>query len=83
MKDYNRAIDYVKQWIVQNPRHFFGFCFMGRMMRELGRLSEAVRCYQIAVQLSPQLLTAHVELSKLLHAQGRHIEAINSLHRVR
>jgi len=71
------------RWILAAPSENAAWhCDLGLTYRRLDRLDEAVSCYERAVTLQPDFLTAHLNLGEGLRALKRFDEAILSFARV-
>lgn len=54
-KDYNRALDDIRQVLAREPRHFGALAGLGLIMQDLGEDKRALEVYRKAIAINPYL----------------------------
>ena len=70
------AIDLVERILAENPKHALANNLKGGLLRREGRLEEAIRSFQIALNGMPQNVTVRSNLAVSLFEVGRRDEAM-------
>jgi Flp pilus assembly protein TadD len=65
------ALSYLGRAVQLNPTPAFYHSNLGNVLHELGRLADAVLCYEQALRLNPDLADAHSNLANTLDLLGR------------
>ena len=76
--DHRRAIDQLHTAIQREPSNPGYHNNLGVMYRSIGRLDEALACYQEAIRLDPAEADAHSNLGVILRLKGEFQAAIDS-----
>lgn len=75
--EIERAVALIQESLRHNPNHVEALNNLGVAYRKLGRLAEAFRTHERAVQLSPASSAVHNNLGGDAHALGRFEEALS------
>jgi tetratricopeptide (TPR) repeat protein len=75
LNDPDRALEHFRAAMQKGSSNPTLYYQLGVILEEKGASSEAIRCYQKALQLSPQFGEAHARLAVLLTKQNRSDEA--------
>lgn len=80
---YAAAIETLKRCTAGAPKCYAAFDLLGELLRQAGRLAEAVEALQHAADLDPKAVQPQLALIACLDALGRHQEAEAALGAVR
>ena len=75
--EIEKAVGLLQESLGSNPNHAEALNNLGVAYRKLGRLDDAFRAHERAVQISPGSSTAHNNLGGDAHALGRFEEALS------
>ena len=71
--NYDEAVKYCQYFIESKPKHSYINVWLGRILKEQGKIGEAIAAYQKAINLKPELAAnVYLELGDLLLKKSNH-----------
>src|SRR5207248_2797064 len=74
-----QAVDEHRLVLRQMPHHYRGYIELGNLRFNLGDLHGAKDCFEQAIKLDPDLFKPHLDLARVLAAQGQVEQAVDLL----
>jgi len=77
-RQFINAVDFLTRALQFNPKHAACYSNLGIALKELKRLDEALKCYDVAISIKPDYAEAHCNRGNILIELKRFDEALES-----
>jgi predicted O-linked N-acetylglucosamine transferase (SPINDLY family) len=81
-ESYQEAERRLREIIITNPHDYSSYNDLGNVLKDMGKITEAMACYRKAFELNPNFVDAYFNAGDALFELGQVDEAINNYQKV-